>query len=140
MSDDDDAQNAAAAAAPEAGKGWSEQDRRTLVITVVGGLAANVGTVILVGGALAFVHLRRHGSVSWQLAAALEAMVLGLAFVALGVAVRRGRGFGLVRAWPPVRRVLVVPSPWFGWLLVAMGWVVVLESVLIVVGLAAGVK
>lgn len=140
MSDDDDAQSAAAAAAPEAGKGWSEQDRRTLVITVVGGLAANVGTVILVGGAIAFVHLRKHGSVPWELATALEAFVLGLILVAFGIAARRRRRFGPVPAWPSRRRVFVVPRPWFGWYFVAAGGVVVLEAVLIVVGLAAGVK
>jgi hypothetical protein len=140
MSDDDDTQNAAAAAAPEAGKGWSEQDRRTLVITVVGGLAANVGTVILVGGAIAFVHLRRRGSVPWQLATSLEAIVVGLIFVGMGIAARRGRRFGPVPAWATTRRVLGMPRSWVGWYLVAAGWVVVLEAVLIVVGLAAGVK
>jgi hypothetical protein len=140
MSDDDDTPGGAEGAVPEAGRGWSEQDRRTLIITVAGGLAANVGTVILVGGAIAFVHLRRHSSVWWQLATALEVIVLGLIFVAVGIAARRGRRFGPVPAWSVERRVLGVPRSWFGWYLVAMGWLLVLEAALIVVGLAAGVK
>jgi hypothetical protein len=132
MSNDDDARNAAVAAAPEAGKGWSEQDRRTLIITVVGGLAANVGTVILVGGAIAFVHLGRGGSGGWRLATALVLTIGGLTMAAVGDALRRGRIFGSRRRDLQARftnRMLVV----FGWL-----WV--LEGVLIVVGLAAGVK
>jgi hypothetical protein len=63
MSDDDDASDVSpvavpevSPAVPEVSKGWSEQDRRTLIITVVGGLAANLGTLIVVGAALALVH------------------------------------------------------------------------------------
>jgi hypothetical protein len=70
MSDDDDdsldSPDAAPAAVsevstmfPEFSKRLSEQESRTLIITFVGGLAANVGTVLLVGTALAFVHVHR---------------------------------------------------------------------------------
>jgi hypothetical protein len=131
MSDDDDTPGGAEGAVPEAGGGWSEQDRRVLIITVVGGLAANVGTVILVGGAIAFVHLRRHGSVSWQLVTALVISIGGLFMIALGDAIRRGR----------VLRPPVDPLTRFNaWFLVVFGSLLVLEAVLIVVGLAAGVK
>ena len=57
MSDHDDTPAAGPPAAPEARKGWSEEDRRMLIITIAGGLAANLGTVILVGGAIALVHV-----------------------------------------------------------------------------------
>jgi hypothetical protein len=132
MSDDDDTLDAAAAAAPEPGKGWSEQDRRTLIITVAGGLAANVGTVILVGGAIAFVHLSRGGSVGWRLATALVLAIGGLSMAAVGNALRRGRIFGSRRRDLQAR--------FTNWVLVVFGWLWVLEAMLIVVGLAAGVK
>ena len=59
MTDDTDAPPAAAAAVPEADKGWSEQDSRTLIITICGTLAANLATVILVAAAIAFVRWGR---------------------------------------------------------------------------------
>jgi hypothetical protein len=40
---------------------WSLEDRRVLLITFVGGLAANVGTVLIVGLALALLHMLRSG-------------------------------------------------------------------------------
>jgi hypothetical protein len=63
MSDDDNAPADGPTPAPEARKRWSEQDRQTLVITIVGGLAANLVTVIAVGAAIGLVRLiSRHGS------------------------------------------------------------------------------
>jgi hypothetical protein len=40
---------------------WSVEDRRMLLITFVGGLAAGVGTVLIVGLALALLHMLRSG-------------------------------------------------------------------------------
>jgi hypothetical protein len=94
MSDDDDTPDAAAVAAPEASKRWSEQDFRILVITIVGGLAANLGTVILVGAALAYVHLGRHHNSSLVLGLfALPPVVLGPLLIGAGYAGRHGRDF-----------------------------------------------
>lgn len=42
----------AASAAPAVKTPWSEADRRILLITVAGGLAANLGTVLLIGCAV----------------------------------------------------------------------------------------
>ena len=132
MSDDDDTPAAAAAAAPEVGKGWSEQDRRTLIITTVGTLAANIVTVILVGGAIALAHLSRHGSAWSRLGTALVASVGGVCMFALGNAIRQGR----VLRSPPVD----LQTRFNGWFLVVFGSLLVLEAALIVVGSAAGVK
>jgi hypothetical protein len=60
MNDDDETPPAApTAAVPQAKTGWSEQDRRTLMITFAGGLAANLAAVFLVGVAIVFVHLAK---------------------------------------------------------------------------------
>ena len=41
--------------------GWSDADKRMMFITVAGGLAANVGVVLLVGCAVSLIHfLNRH--------------------------------------------------------------------------------
>jgi len=92
MSDDDSA--LAGAAAPEAGKGWSKQDQRTLIITVGGGLAANLGTVVLVGAAIAVVRQTKSTS-SQELVFALIYAAVSLVIVAIGTALRRGISSGL---------------------------------------------
>jgi len=43
---------------------WSAEDRRILVITIAGGLAANLGTVLIVGLGLAYLHHQRSKGVS----------------------------------------------------------------------------
>jgi hypothetical protein len=40
---------------------WSTGDWRTLLITVIGGVAANIGTVLIVGLSLALLHLFQAG-------------------------------------------------------------------------------
>jgi hypothetical protein len=40
---------------------WSVEDRQMLLITFVGGLAANVGAVLIVGLALALLHMLQSG-------------------------------------------------------------------------------
>jgi hypothetical protein len=77
MSDDDDTSHAPGATVPAAIKGWSEQDRRTLIITIAGGLAANLGTVILVGAVIALVHLSK-ASIGSRLASVLIGLAGGL--------------------------------------------------------------
>lgn len=126
MSDDDDAPSAAAAATPKASRGWSEQDRRTLIIAVVGGLAANLGTVILVGAAIALVHLNTAEGAkdSALLTGTLVFIAFGLCMVALGA----------------VARHLHVLSTFSGWSMIWTGWLMVLLAVMILIGLAAGVK
>ncbi len=140
MSDDDDTPAAAAAAAPDVGKGWSEQDRRTLIITIVGTLAANIATVILVGGAIALAHMNKAGQTeSAALLAGLGGVGIGLFLIVIGIVIglvfrRSGR---LAR-----ERGLPVPNSlrWFGWSMIVLGCVGALWSAMILLGLAAGVK
>ena len=89
MCDDDDTPHAPAATVPAASKGWSEQDRRTLIITIAGGLATNLGTVILVGAAIALVHLS-NASIGSRLASVLIGLAGGLITFVSGSYMRRG--------------------------------------------------
>jgi hypothetical protein len=128
MGDDNDTP-AAIAAAPESAKGWSEQDRRNLIITIAGGLAANLGTVILIGLAIAFVHLTKHENKSrfpynWDLPLTLSFCVLGLVMIAASNLIRsHGRYDRFDRG-----------------ILLLLGSLMILEALLIWTGLAAGVK
>lgn len=90
---------------------------------MVGGLAANVSTVILVGAALAFMHVAAspQANDSAILIVALVILVVGLALIVVGTFLRGI--FGLS-----------------SWSLTAMGWLFGLWGVLILVGLAAGVS
>jgi hypothetical protein len=110
-----------------------------LYITIGGTLVGNVATVILVGAAIALARVGK-GPASGRLLSSLIAIVLGLALAAADIAVRRWRGSGLVPRVSAERRVLGVPRSWFGWYLVVAGWLFLLEGILIVVGVAAGVK
>jgi len=134
MSDDDDTPRAATAAVPEAGKGWSEQDRRMLIITFGGGLAANLAAVILVGAALAFVHAYRSAhALSALLWYSLAAFVIGpgLLFTSRYLYSRRGW-------WRD--REYAAPDPFIQRLAIVVSCVVLLEAALVLTGLAAGVK
>lgn len=132
MSDDDDTEAASAAADPEASKGWSEQDRRTLVITFAGGLAANLVAVLLVGAVLAFVHLARHNwSSSGLVIEALVITVIGALLIGSGYV--RGRK----SLTGPVTQ-LTDPPTW--WVVGAVGAVFLLMGLLFLTGLAAGVN
>ena len=133
MSDDDDSRDTAAAAAaevsdnwPEAIKGWTDQDRRTLIITIVGGLAANLGTVILVALAIAFVRLHQNGRNGYDVVAMVAGSLLGIAF-----------GVYVLTRIPATSRV---SGRLAGWLIIAMGWLIVVLALLILTGLASGVK
>ena len=126
MSDNDDTEDGAPVATPEASRGWSAQDRRTLIITIVGGLAANVGTVILVGAAIAFVHLNAGHPDARYVLAALGSGVFALVAIAFGIFLRRDRDYDALRV--------------LGWALIVTGSVLILMMVLILTGLAAGVK
>jgi hypothetical protein len=132
MSDDDDTPPAVA---PEARSGWSEQDRRTLIITIAGGLAANIATVILVGGAIALVHTGKAPS-GYRLVVALVFVAIGAGLMVIGGVSRRARG---ARRRSGVAGLLDPYGAW-GWPLLGLGSVVLLEGVLILTGLAAGVK
>ena len=112
-------------AAPEVSKGWSEQDRRTLIITVIGGLVANLGTVILVGAAIALVRINKdHGQ---MLLLALISVAFGLVLIVFGSRALNRRG---PDSWPRGA----------AWMLIAAGCLLELEAVLVLTGLAAGVK
>ena len=120
-------------AAPEVSKGWSEQDRRTLIITVGGGLAANLGTVILVGAAIALLHQTK-GTTSGELVFALIFAAVSLAIMAAGYAVSRGRAFGRPQ------RELSIWRYGAGWAIFIFGSLFLLEALLLLIGLASGVK
>jgi hypothetical protein len=126
MSDDDDTTQAAATAIPEAGSGWSEQDRRTLIITIVGGLAANVGTVILVGAAIAFVRVSKDHA--GQVLGTTVLLALASAAIAIGHAGRH------------LRRPREKVPPRLAWTVLRMGGLAMTMAALILTGLAAGVK
>jgi hypothetical protein len=138
MSDDDDTPPAAAVAAPEASKGWSKQDWRMLVITIGGTLAANIVTVILVGGALAFVHLSKTSGAaeSRLLVVTLGVMGLGLVVIVVGTVFLRLRD----DAETGLLGIVGTLSWWYGWLVIVTGCLMELIAVMILIGLAAGVK
>jgi hypothetical protein len=94
MNDDFDRSHGLPAAVPEAGRGWSEQNWRTLIITVGGGLAANLATVILVGGAIALVHMGKASS-GYRLIVALVFVTIGVVLIVIGNVSRRARDVGL---------------------------------------------
>jgi hypothetical protein len=136
MSDDDDTPGGAEGAVPEAGKGWSEQDRRTLIITIVGTLAANIATVILVGGAIAAARLNKAGQTeSAAVLGWLGGAGIGLFIFVVGLVLRRRGRRARERVLPGPSLLLLA-----GWYAIVLGGVWVLWSVMILVGLAAGVK
>ena len=99
-----------------------------LIIATAGGLAANIGTVILVGAAIAAVHVS-HGHQSFAFAALLTGApaAAGLLVIAYGIAIRRYNRD--VAGLPTIALIVII-----------FGSVVVLMMVLIWTGLAAGVK
>jgi hypothetical protein len=153
MSDDDDASDVSpvavpevSPAVPEVSKGWSEQDRRTLIITIGGTLAANLATVILVAAAVGIVHSFNNPGTKAGLKslgvgirvtpslAALATTVASVLSIAYGSAVVRGRDplARLLRGQPASKTA----GKWFIW----AGSLAALEAMLILTGLAAGVK
>ena len=64
-----------------------------MIITVVGGLAANLGTVILVGAAIALTRVNKHhnpGQLRGQLIAGAAILIFGPFVIAAFHAARRG--------------------------------------------------
>lgn len=110
---------------------WSAEDWRILVITVAGGLAANLGTVLIVGLGLAYLHQRHsNGISSTDLVGAvgLVAVICAAVFVPVIFWARRETAKG--NRW--VR--------WCAWTLAAVLAVSVLLFLCVLVGVAAGVK
>jgi uncharacterized membrane protein len=143
MSDDDKTPPAATTTAvPEARSGWSEQDRRTLIITIGGGLAANVGTVILVGVAIAYVHWDRldKTSIGIRLDAVLSGVLTGLVLIVIGRALWRRRAAGSRLGSQAATGLAGASLTWLGWLMLGSGLALVLVVALVLTGLAAGVK
>jgi hypothetical protein len=120
---------------PQPAPPWSAEDGRLLLITVGGGLAANLATVLIVGIAAALIYLLRqyhHGhdlaveivSISVSLVVLLGAVVVAAYVrVVMNPGVRRGPD-----GRNPFRRQI-----WLAGLLLAM-------LLLVWVGLAAGIK
>ena len=104
-----------------------------LVITIAGGLAANLGAVILVGTAVALVHhwYAAHDSTKMLLSTALLFGIVGSAGITIG---------HLRKLRDPVWLQGVGLPGRCRWLILAGGWIGVLEALLILTGVAAGVK
>jgi cell division protein FtsW (lipid II flippase) len=104
-------------------KGWSEADRRTLIITITGTLIANLGTVLIV--ALAVVYDRVAGRSSLTELSA-GAIWIGISIILVLFAWARSH------RWEPQARNRIVLYIIFGLaaLTLALGFL----------GLAAGVK
>jgi hypothetical protein len=137
MSDDNETPPAVAATAPKATSGWSEQDRRTLIITIVGTLAANISTVILVGGAIALAHWQRSGQTeNAVIAAGLGGVGLGLFFAVIGLVFRRMARWLAREPGPPVSNAM----SWVGWGMIGVGCLWALTEAMILLGVVAGVK
>lgn len=97
-----------------------------LVITVAGGLAANIGTVILVGAAVGLERLRGNGNYSLAVFIVLVAILAATGIFAAILIMRRNR----VQALPG----------WLIWPGIVLCSLGILKVVLIFTGLAAGVK
>lgn len=104
-----------------------------LIITIAGGLAANLGTVILVGGAIALVHVGKASAGNWLAAALVGLAAGGFAFVLGNVYRRRDRGS--LRQGP-----YAFLSSLYNVIIIGIGLLLMLEAVLIMIGLAAGIK
>ena len=103
-----------------------------LLITIAGGLAANVGTVLIVGLALAYLHLLRSGSGPHDIGAlsVLELFASVGGFVVLVVLAKYG---SVLRAEGRVGQATY-------WFVIALVAFVLFVSLLVLVGDAAGVK
>jgi hypothetical protein len=111
---------------------WSAQDRRLLLITIMGGLAANLGTVLIVGLGLAYLHHQRSKGISSTAllgAAGLLAVICAAVFAPVIFWARRETA-KRHRSW--VR--------WSAWSLAAVLAASVLLFLCVLVGVAAGVK
>ena len=90
--------------------------------------------MILVGAAIAFVHHSKKSSI-YQLVVALVGLAAGLVAIVLSTAAKRARDAGSRLPGPPGL------SAFFeDWTVRWAGWLVALEAVLVLTGLAAGVK
>jgi hypothetical protein len=108
-----------------------------LIISIVGGLAANLATVIIVGAAIGFVHQYRVESSVKQLFLVLVFIFFGSLGVVVGNVWRNAARTERYLGGP---RALELWLPPFGWVFVGMGSLLMVEAVLILTGLAAGVK
>lgn len=125
-SDDDNTPPGSVAAVPEARSGWSEQDRRTLIITLGGTLAANLATVLIVGMALAYVRAHRtHGS--YFLVENLIFLAVGFFSIVVGNFFRRRAQVG-------------TDDVKIGWTFVVLGCIWEVVTVISLIGLAAGAR
>jgi hypothetical protein len=117
-------------------KPWSSGDRRLLVITIAGaaagGLAANLGTVLILGLGLAYLHERHSAGVS---SAGLVGSVALLCTFFAAV-------FVPVMLWSQRVKAKKRRSVrwWLAWPLAAVLAASVLLFLVVLVGVAAGIK
>jgi hypothetical protein len=90
-----------------------------------------------VGAAIGFVHYYRVESSVRQLFLVLVSIFVGFLGIVIGSVLRTVARTGRRLVVP---RALELWFPWLGWLLIGMGLLLMLETVLILTGLAAGVK
>jgi hypothetical protein len=111
---------------------WSAEDWRMLVITITGGLAANIGTVLTVGLGLAYLHWR-HSQPNYS---SIDVVTSALTFFVICTA-----GFAAVISWS--RREKVKRHRPVGWLarpLAAVLATLMLVFLLVLVGVASGLN
>jgi hypothetical protein len=112
---------------PERGQ-WSRQDRRTWVVTFGATLAANLATVLVLGGALAVLRWTRGRQPHHHLGASYWVAVAGLIVLGAGVLlVGRPAQGGVFDRWTD-------RSLW------GIGALCLLTGILILIGAAAGIK
>ena len=119
---------------PEVAKheSWSTEDRRVLLITITGGLAANIGTVLIVGLALACVRWLRSGPPPRHI---VVLSVAGICVIAGGLVVLPL----LIKAGPLLRAEGRAGRATY-WYVMALVAFVIFAALLVLVGDAAGVK
>jgi predicted cobalt transporter CbtA len=88
---------------------WSTGDWRTLLITVIGGVAANIGTVLIVGLSLALLHLFQAGPNANPTRGAVEWGLIGFVFIT-------APGFFLFVSWKRTGKMKLMAAlgrvPW----------------------------
>ena len=120
-------------------EGSNSADKDLLIITFIGTFAANVGTVVLVGLALALVHLTyrffHQQSLIWLLIVALPVLLALVPVVTLRIL-----SISQSRQISGKSSEVIVLSPRTKILVLLMICPMILLETLLLIGLAAGVK
>ena len=113
----------------------ADEDRRLVLVTFAGTLAANLVTVVIVGGALAFIHSLRSSGVGygpWPLA-----IVFGVGPVALYAMAKWGMPGAIKERLKEPFEPFPFSAVQYARFTIVLGW---LYAALILIGEAAGIK